>query len=368
MNRLPTLSRFNSETMSGIFPGTRPKHVRQMLIHSLAPSGEANEHPGAGWAQLRWYEAVAQPASGSTDGPLTNEPIKEKKPATLALFLGAAAGEWQDEPLIALSWPAAEREGAAMVNSALVDALNERLAAAGWRLRTCATCAHWWPDNHWWPDEESGCCTWRAASGGDDSLVTAPDSRVDGLVEPLTAQGPLALACAHWQSATGRESTARPIPASPTDRPQHRVRWQRLLPRLANRRVADKQVDWHAQVMERLSGPGSISAGTEPCAVCPGRSVNLGARSGESAEGDAETGSVWRCNRCHTFYANQWVDRWVRLDSLETEETVVRIAPSEAFALLEQIVEQTGNVGWTSAFRRLFASRPPLSHQIKHGR
>ncbi len=365
MNRLPTLSHFNLETMSGIFPGTRPQHVRQVLIDSLASGGEANEQldiqSTTQWAQLRWYEAAAKPAAdGPANEPKMNE-ITTEDLATVALFVGTAAGEWQGEPLIALSWPTAEHEGGAVVDGALVDALSERLAAAGWRLHACATCAHWWPS------EESGRCTWRAASRDDDRAATAPDLDADSLTEPLAAQALLALACTHWQPAAERGSPPRPTPALPAVRPARRALWRRLLPRLDNRQAAHGP-DWRTQVMERLSGPGSISAGTEPCVVCPGRSVNLGARSGESAEGDAETWSIWRCNRCHTFYANQWIDRWVRLDSLETEETVARIAPGEAFALLQQIVGPADKGEWTNSFRQLFASRPPLAHQIKRGR
>ncbi len=362
--------------MSGIFPGTRPKHVWQVLVDSLAPSEEASKHLDTQWAQLRWYETVAEPGvNGPTNEPTTQLRIDEpaaEEPTTLAFFLRIQGGEWQSEPLIALSWPIAEREGVAVVDGALIDALGARLAAAGWRLRACATCAHWWPS------AESGRCTWRAAdadaahnagNAGNDDAVQGSEGYADGghSTEPLTTQAPLALACTHWRPAAERESPIRPTAGLPAVRSVRRPLWRRLLPRLVNRRVADGS-GWRAQVMERLTGPGSISAGTEPCAICRGRSVNLGARSGQSAEGDAETWSVWRCNRCHTFYANHWIDRWVRLDSLETEETLVRVAPSEALALLQQILEPAGDSGWVAAFRQLFASRPPLAHQIKHGR
>ncbi len=347
MNDSTALPRFNLETMSGIFPGTRPQRVQLLLV---APLDHPTSHPEVRWAQLRWYEAE------------TSERAPKQK-TTLALFLREADGTWQTDALLTFAWEAtAASTDDETSDRLLVDALDRQLAAAGWRLRTCASCAHWLPAG------EAGCCTWQAANyrlanSGQDT------QKVEQQVDTLAVQQPLALACTHWQTAPARRQAPAPatpvIPGSPTDTP-----WRRILNKLTGAK-STSQPRWQRQVLERLSGPGSISAGTESCAVCPGRSVNLGAWGGKTAHDDAETWSVWRCNRCHTFYANHWVDRWVRLDSLETEETIVRVAPAEAFTLLRQMangaaIAQEGDRG--DAFRLLFESRQPLTHQIKHGR
>ena len=379
MNRLPSLPRFNPATMSGIFPGTRPQYVWQLLVCPLAPGGdsaaglaaEAKGDQGPQWAQLHWYETTSEEPAAA---------------ATLALFLHTEVlctegGAWRSSPLLTLDWAAAgsaaERDAeqpsidVERVDTALVDALNLKLAAVGWQLLSCATCAHWRPRG------KAGCCTWRATlveNGGQDDAYRAS--------EPLTSQQPLALACLHWQAApvACKRSVHTPSTTSAAGESKpgaadsaKRTLWQRVLSKWAGRPVDDAP-GWRRQLLERLQGPGSISAGTEPCVACVGRSVNLGAWSGKNARGDAETWSVWRCNRCHTFYANRWIDRWVRLDSLETEETLVRIAPHEAFALLAQIVDGhsagdgSASDACTAAFQQIFESRSPLAHQVKHGR
>ena len=120
-----------------------------------------------------------------------------------------------------------------------------------------------------------------------------------------------------------------------------------------------------------------MGAGTEPCFACQGRIANLGALAVASPEGDKQTYSVWRCRLCYTYYLNDWIDRWERTDSLETEETYYRLAPQEALEILAVIEgvagaehparrhERDAQRTWMQQF---LGDRPPLSHQIKQGR
>jgi hypothetical protein len=144
----------------------------------------------------------------------------------------------------------------------------------------------------------------------------------------------------------------------------------------AGRRDADAampSVAWEDKLVER----SGVGAGTEPCFVCQGRIANLGALAVASPEGDKQTYSVWRCRQCHTYYLNDWIDRWERTDSLETDESYYRLAPQEALEILRVIDgvtdaehparrhEREGERAWMLQF---LGERPKLSHQIKLGR
>jgi hypothetical protein len=94
-------------------------------------------------------------------------------------------------------------------------------------------------------------------------------------------------------------------------------------------------------------------------------------------EGDKQTFSIWRCRHCYTTYLNNWIDRWERLDSLETEESYYRIAPAEAKELLTIIYSVVGGEHPNRRHERqvegahflaFIAERSPLSHQIRQGR
>jgi hypothetical protein len=120
-----------------------------------------------------------------------------------------------------------------------------------------------------------------------------------------------------------------------------------------------------------------VGAGTEPCLACHGRIANLGALTVAAPEGDKETLSVWRCRNCYTTYLNDWIDRWERLDNLETEETYYRIAPAEAQEILAIIAAIPGADhpgGRTQRHRyreqvlEFVRGRAPVSRQIKQGR
>jgi hypothetical protein len=127
------------------------------------------------------------------------------------------------------------------------------------------------------------------------------------------------------------------------------------------------------QVVER----SGVGAGTEPCFVCRGRLANLGALAVASPDGDKQTLSIWRCRLCHTTYLNDWIDRWERVESLETEEWYYRVAPAEAQLALEIIGREAGSDHPAGREARshlrtdlmaLIANGEPLSHQIRQGR
>ena len=94
-------------------------------------------------------------------------------------------------------------------------------------------------------------------------------------------------------------------------------------------------------------------------------------------KGDKQTFSIWRCRNCYTYYLNDWIDRWERTDSLETEERYYRLAPAEALAVLaviDNVVdaehparrhERGAQRAWLLAF---IGARAQLSHQIRQGR
>jgi hypothetical protein len=148
--------------------------------------------------------------------------------------------------------------------------------------------------------------------------------------------------------------------------------WARWRNRL-NRWLRPPRRNGEETIVER----SGVGAGTEPCFVCQGRIANLGALAVETPDGDRQTFSIWRCRNCYTTYLNDWIDRWERLDSLDTEETYYRIAPQEALALLTFINnvaggEHPGRRSERSTQRsrllQFMAGRTPLSHQVRQGR
>jgi hypothetical protein len=93
-------------------------------------------------------------------------------------------------------------------------------------------------------------------------------------------------------------------------------------------------------------------------------------------EGDKQTFSIWRCRTCYTYYLNDWIDRWERTDSLETEERYYRLSPAEALevlAVIDNVIhaehparrhERDAQRDWMLAF---LAGHALLSHQIRQG-
>jgi hypothetical protein len=327
---------FNLATMSGVFPGTRTMVFQRVRLRPLA--GPADPPV---WARLLWYD----------------------DPAACVVEL--------DGPLLRIPDPRRPDFGAR---------LRAGLAAADFTLLACGSCAYWQPLAAATADGlATGRCNWRS-----DQAVTDAGT--------LTAQSQLALNCLHWQAAP--EPAAAPAIA-PAAAPEHQaplpsiVRraeresderwswWGRLRRswrgRLAQPNIEPPPQSWEERIVER----SGVGAGTEPCFACQGRIANLGALAVASPEGDKQTYSVWRCRLCYTYYLNDWIDRWERTDSLETEETYYRLAPQEALEILSIIEgvagaehparrhERNAQRTWMQQF---LGGRPSLSHQIKQGR
>lgn len=350
----PALHSFNLATMSGIFPGTRTQTFQRAQVIRTD-----EEKPERGWIQVHWHDEprrctvfLAMPGTDAT----ATAPLLQLTVPTLATFL---------------------------------EQLAVALQECGWRLLTCGTCHFWHAPLH------------------GSSTTTVPVGRCgwgeeEGQIPPaLRSQSVLALRCPHWQerlsptesseqdsSRHSREQsndTAAPEPMRRSGE-SAAVRftwWQRMRHFLQRqqrgtaRRLAQHSamagVDW-AALLEERSGVG---AGTEPCFVCQGRIANLGALTVATAEDDKQTFSLWRCRSCYTLYLNNWIDRWERLDNLETEESYYRIAPTEALTLLKIIYQEQGSEHphrrhERSAQRQqlleFIATRIPLSHQIRQGR
>ncbi|MEZ4865394.1 MAG: hypothetical protein R3C14_29060 [Caldilineaceae bacterium] len=362
---------FNLATMAGVFPGARTKLFQRLRVESLV-----GEPPERAWIQLLWYDQPAAcvayllPPSvpaGKTDA---TQPIAHKAGA----YKEGGAEVAEQRVLLRLPDPSA---------GDLNQRLQAALYAAGWQLLTCGSCAHWQRTALVNPDGlATGDCRWRS---GDTGAETA-----GAQATPLMVQGEFALLCSGWRKLTG--ATTMPVADGKVPAPgaltplakaaeSAEIRlpwWQRWRNRWRRRRMAPSAqralaVAWETSLVER----SGVGAGTEPCFACQGRIANLGALTTATPEGDKETFSVWRCRHCYTLYLNHWIDRWERLDTLETEERYYRVAPAEARALLALIHQAPGaehphrrqeRQAERSYFLDFLAGRAPLSHQIRQGR
>jgi hypothetical protein len=323
--------------MSGVFPGTRTQTFQRIQLLAVQ-SATAKQ---TSWAQVLWYS----------------------DPLACVVYLQGADGQALTTPLLRLAEP-------------LVD-FNQRLQAAllemGWQLASCGACHFWQPSTVQTSDQlPVGHCQWQGRQGEQAALPPV-----------LGAQANLALACPHWQHPTKRLAPDDLSRARSALAPLQKIaeisesklsigrRWQRRLWRLLRPTAPGR--DW----VNRLAERSGVGAGTEACFACQGRIANLGALAVESAEGDKQTFSIWRCRQCYTTYLNNWIDRWERLDTLETEESYYRLAPAEALELLTVIYhvvggEHPGRRRERNTLRQHFlefmAQRTALSHQIKQGR
>ncbi len=343
------LQPFNLETMSGVFPGTRSAVYQRVRLRS-------HRHRSIHWFQLHWYR----------------DPF------------GALLVARTPDPAAPAQIPLSDVTEMPSLLSRLTTAAGD----AGYQLMACGACAHWQPTALTNDDGLTlGRCRWRAPAqetgDGIDDGNDVPDA--------LRLQSCLALDCSHFVAATEpapqvaelepdslpeTEPLTRPrVPKSaeldPDRLPFWRRQWQRLRSKVEGPAKPDD--DLAHGIIER----SGVGAGTEPCFVCQGRIANLGALAVESPEGDKQTLSVWRCRTCHTTYFNDWIDRWERLDSLETEERYYRIAPAEALAALTLIQGVAGGDHPAGRSRRhalrsrllsFVAQRDPLSHQVRQGR
>jgi hypothetical protein len=341
------LQPFNFATMSGIFPGTRTQLWQRLRLLPLEGAQQS-----ACWALLLWYDTPR---------------------ACVLVCQNPETAQLDATPLLRLEEPAP-----ANLQARLASALAER----GWQLYNCGACAHWRlgaesPANALQLTADGlalGACSLRRAIG--------PMHAPNAVPPALQAQSHLALGCAHWQAAGADDNPSAAETMLPVAR----------LPKIAETTESKLKplARWRLRIKRRLSPPAppstltdllaersGVGAGTEPCAVCQGRIANLGALTTASPEDDKETFSVWRCRICHSLYLSDWVDRWERVDSLETEERIFRIAPVEAAELLmlfasipaaehpERRHERNAQRTW---IHNEMAQRTPLSHIIKQGR
>lgn len=330
------LPQFNLETMAGVFPGTRTQVFHRLRVRQVSSDR-------AEWRLLLWF---AEPPEVILFGPIA----ESGQPAgASALVLEAADGVDLHERLIAAA------------------------AESGLEMQTCGACG-WWQRTAWSaPDGLAvGECRWHAGQ----------IARME-----LASQGSLALRCQNWSRRStpqagpaaehGGGDKAMPLPPVvksaelDEDRLPRTQRWLRRLQRLVAGDTPATTDD--PSIMER----SGVGAGTEPCLVCHGRIANLGALTVAAPEGDKETLSVWRCRNCYTTYLNDWIDRWERLDNLETEETYYRIAPAEAQEILAIIAGipgadhpggRTHRHHYREQVLEYVRGRVPLSRQIKQGR
>lgn len=330
---------FNLQTMSGVYAGTRTPIFQRVQIE------QANPPPfNRSWLQLAWVD----------------EP-----PACVAYAVQPGTAIDDEQPLLRIADPLA---------GDFNQQLQSTLAARRQRLVSCGSCRFWQAGNVVTPDRlPAGSCHWQATATPSDPLPAT-----------LAMQSSLALPCPHWQSPHHADPDVKDVvPAIRQSlAPMRKVAegaeirltlWQRLWKRLRARWWAGQPLDWERMFLER----SGVGAGTEPCFVCQARIANLGALTVETPEGDKQTFSIWRCRHCYTVYLNNWIDRWERLDNLETEETYYRLAPAEAQALLQVIY---GVVGGEHPHRRqereqerihflnFITGRNALSHQIRQGR
>jgi len=337
---------FNLDTMSGVFPGTRTKTFQRLRLQPI--TGEPDQPDQAVWAQVLWYDEPAACVIYLQNRISVRNKVYEQREII---------------PLLRIIEP-------------LADDFNQKAQAAlrlvGWQVQSCGSC-HFWQSNHLSTSDglPTGLCTLLGASA-------APAVPVS-----LATQSNLALACPQWQLAGANSGEPHHAPLAEPMGPMRKaaeisesklpywVRLRKQLMRLGKPPAIAQ--NWDEKLVER----SGVGAGTEFCFACHGRIANLGALAVETPEGDKQTFSVWRCRSCYTTYLNDWIDRWERLENLETEEKYYRIAPTEALDLLivlDNVIggDHPGRRRERQAERtyilNYLAGRTPLSYQVKQGR
>ncbi len=314
----PMLDPFNLDSMSGVHPGRRAAIYQRLLVAPRKPAGSP-----AHWFRLSW--------DGLAPGPLFHP---DGKAAAVSL------------PEFRLTLSDSRQAGAELAHE---------LGRRGRSLHACTTCAFWREQPQATPD---GIASGRCAYRPDD---IAPDSAPE-----LMRQSALSLACPHWV-AGGSAASLPPAGEAVSSKPAPSATglWRRLAAFITGGQGRRERPA--AFVL-----PAKTSAvGTEPCFVCQGRIVRIGSTTFATPQNDKETFTVWRCHACFTTYLGDWIDRWVRTDSLETEEAFYRIAPAVAGDLLAAFeARRPGAVDGAleTRLRALVQATEPLSRQIKQGR
>jgi hypothetical protein len=361
------LQLFNLDTMSGVYQGSRTSILQR--VHLAASQPDATGQSETRWARLLWF----------------NDP-----PACL-LFLQAVADvaqdtvQWEPEPLLRLDDP---------LGDDFLEHLGLALEAEGWSLRTCGTCVHWrqFVGNPNADGVPMGRCDWPRVTteknqpGVDQPAPNQPEPDQPEPDQPEVSvrfQSGLALTCEHWSNRNAPPERLPAPAASGQDSLPRYAKTSQETPGLFGRfmarlRRATGEPTEEPPRQQPLVEQSGVGAGTEPCFACQGRIANLGAMTGITDEGDKRTFSVWRCRRCHTYYLNEWIDRWERMSNLETVERYFRLAPLEAIQILRWIHDTSGarsESGPSEQARDPFqvvdeflAGRQPLSTQVKQGR
>ena len=320
-----TFHLFNTKTMSGIHPGSRSARVHIVRLQAVG-----SIRSGLRWARILW--------PGEMEG--------------CVVYLQGKNDQWEEQPFLRL--PAETDDG-------LLPGLLDAFADAGQEPLVCGTC-------RWWQPVEAaatadgipiGLCTWTATG-------QPPGDALD-----VRQQCGLAMECPQWQA--GVQPSVRPkLSSGASVTPEQPPGWWSTL----KSRLGRKKRPGHAVVGDIIERSG-VGAGTERCLACHGRIANLGALTVAAEGDDKRTISIWRCRYCHTFYVNDWIDRWERLDNLETEESYYRIAPDEALTLLaffqgtkggEHPKERHSRTAQRTQIDAFLINRPRLLHQIKLGR
>jgi len=370
---LVSLERFNFETMSGVYPGTRTQVFQRVLLQRTDAT--------AGEGALTQYESTQY---APTDALPAN-------PSTWALIY------WYEDPaacVVRIEGDETPLRVETTRSGDGLETLQKALAERGWEPYVCGACHHWQSGAGSTVDGlPLGKCG--LARQWDLSGEPAEEPAVESIEIPLLlgAQSSLALGCPHWSRSVatgatesagseeakeqGKEAAALPMHPLPKiaeiseSKMKPLRRWQVRLKRWLAPPPPAPTLDDH--LVER----SGVGAGTEPCPCCQGRIANLGALAVQDEATDKQTLSVWRCRLCHALFLSDWIDRWERVDSLETEETIYRIAPIEAAEMLTLIAsvqeaehprrrsERTAEREWILA---QVAGREPVSHVIKQGR
>lgn len=334
MSRRPLLAPFNPDTMSGIYPGDRSAVYQRVLGQQI----EAADVP-AQWLQVSW--------DGQPPGPLVSVDRGSEEAYCISDFR------------LVISDP---REAC--------RALAAELFARDMDLHACGSCGFW--------DEVTGTTADELPSG----RCAFPVAGVEPALAPpeLAVQSAFSLACTHW---IPRDQFVPPVKVSDGDHAQANVAptaaaasevagpspWQRVRSLLTRARR-----DPDDPRRKPIPLPKKVTAvGTEPCFVCQGRIARLGSHTIRTDEGDNETFTIWRCHICYSTYLGDWIDRWVRLDSLETQEAFYRIAPPVASDLLSRfhaakVQDAAARQDLELQLRSLTAETEPVSRQVKQGR
>jgi hypothetical protein len=352
--------------MSGITPGTRTRVFQRVRLRAIT----GDDAGAVRWARLLWYAVDDDVVHAEADDGWR---INAVEGAVCTVHLQDDDGDsWLMEALVSLANVCAD---------GLMAVLKSALSAEGWKLQSCGFCRWWQPGNI------------RQIDGlpvGRCGFERGANDKID-VPELLAIQSTLALDCDAWTERAGdvqpvSDAGRSELPENdgPDEVPPALPKAAEsksgggFLSRLGARFGRGQESELQSQTwQEKLVERSGVGAGTESCFACQGRIANLGALTVETPDSDKQTYSVWRCRTCYGTYLNSWIDRWERLDNLETDEQVYRVAPADAcefLAVIDGVVGGDHPAGREHRHeqRRWFEahiiSLDSVSRQVKHGR